>query len=307
MNRRTALLTALGAAAVGAAGTAQDAQAAAAEGRRTITNRTNVIRTRDGLEIPFATWGKGPPILLVHAWSLSSAMWCQQVLGLTRAGYSVVTFDRRGHGRAPDSGAGYDFDTLADDLAAVIDQLALNDVTLVAHSMGSGEAVRYLSRHGDRKLRRLVLLAPITPFLRRTDDNPTGLPVSVQEKILGDIAADFPKWIADGTRPFFRPETSPETMAWMAGMMLATPTPVAHACAQAFMGEDFRPDLKLIRLPTLVIHGDRDASAPLAPTGKRTAEMIVGARLEVIGGAPHGLFITDAERVNRLITEFART
>jgi pimeloyl-ACP methyl ester carboxylesterase len=151
-----------------------------------------------------------------------------------------------------------------------------------------------------------VLLAPVTPFLRKTADNPAGLPVAVQQKLLSDIATDFPKWVADGTRPFFRAETSPETMAWMADMMLGTPIAVAHACAQAFMGEDFRPDLKSLRLPTLVVHGDRDASAPLALTGKRSAEMIAGARLEVIPGAPHGLFVTDAERVNNLISEFAR-
>jgi non-heme chloroperoxidase len=300
MNRRTALLTALGTMAAGTT------LAAPSDAREAVASRPSAIRTRDGLELPFAIWGKGPPILLVHAWSLSSAMWAQQVFGLTQAGYSVVTFDRRGHGRAPNNGAGYDFDTLADDLAAVIDQLGLTDVTLVAHSMGSGEAVRYLARHGDRKVRRLVLLAPITPFLRKTADNPAGLPVAIQQKLLSDIATDFPKWVAGGTRPFFRAETSPETRAWMANMMLGTPIAVAHACAQAFMGEDFRPDLKALRLPTLVVHGDRDASAPLALTGKRSAEMIAGARLEVIPGAPHGLFITDAERVNHLISEFAR-
>ena len=310
MNRRHALAMSLGGISITeplmAAAAATAKYAGVANAARPGAKRPAVIRSRDGLELPYSMWGSGPPVLLLHAWALSSAMWSQQVLGLTHAGYSVITFDRRGHGRAPGNGAGYDFDTLADDVAAAIDQLGLSELNLVGHSMGSGEAVRYLSRHGHQKVRRLILLAPITPFLLQTADNPAGLPADIQDKILGEIATDFPKWIAEGTRPFFRPETSRETMSWMAGIMLSTPLPVAHACAQAFMREDFRRNLKAIHVPTLIVHGDHDVSAPLQLTGQRTAEIIPGAKLEVLGGAPHGLFVTDAAEVNRLIVEFTQ-
>jgi non-heme chloroperoxidase len=197
-------------------------------------------------------------------------------------------------------------DTLADDLAAVIDQLKLSDITLVGHSMGAAETVHYLAKHGARRVRKVVLLAPTTPFSTKTDDNPMGIDRAVLEASRERMLADFPKWAADNSGPYFRSTTSPETVAWAQRMLIDTPTHVAVACAEASMNYDFRPDLEKISVPVLILHGDADASAPLALTGKRTAALIKGARLVVIPGAPHGLYESDAARVNEEILAFAR-
>jgi pimeloyl-ACP methyl ester carboxylesterase len=150
----------------------------------------------------------------------------------------------------------------------------------------------------------MVLIAPMTPCLTKSEANPEGIDAAVLAAGRAQIAADFPQWATDNAVPYFRSMTSPETVAWGVRMLIDTPMPVAVACAEAFMSHDFRPALAKIRIPTLVIHGDADASAPLALTGKRTADMIPGARLVVIAGGPHGVYETDAARVNQEIINF---
>jgi len=304
MNRRTLFQSILAVAASGTAASALPARASSSHAAGAI--RPRVIRGADGCELAYSEWGAGPTVLLVHSWSMSSGIWRHQVRALTQAGFRVVMFDRRGHGRSQMTGRGYDFDTLAGDLAAVIDQLKLSDMTLVGHSMGTAEIVHYLARHGAQRVRRVVLLAPTTPFLTKTDDNPMGIERIMLEANRDKMLADFPKWAADNAGPYFRPSTSPETVAWGQRMLIDTPTPVAVACMEALTTHDFRPDLERISVPVLIVHGDADASAPLAITGMRTASLIKGARLVVIPGAPHGLYETDAARVNDEIIAFAR-
>jgi non-heme chloroperoxidase len=306
MNRRT-LFQSLATTAATAALSSGLSNAEATPTRRPDAARRSVVRAMDGCELSHAEWGNdGPTVLMVHSWSMNSGIWRHQVRALTQAGFRVVMFDRRGHGRSQMTGQGYEFDTLADDLGAVVDQLGLSDVTLVGHSMGTAEIVHYLARHGSERVRNIVLLAPTTPFTTKTPDNPAGIDRAVLEASLDSIRSDFPKWAADNSARYFRPTTSPETVEWGVRMLLDTPTPVAVACAEAFMSHDFRPDLAKISVPTLVIHGDADASAPLPITGERTAALIKGARLVVIPGAPHGLYETDAARVNEEIIGFAR-
>jgi non-heme chloroperoxidase len=268
--------------------------------------RPATIVTADGLQLAYEDWGAGPTVVLAHSWALQSAMWRQQIPALVDAGFRVVAYDRRGHGRSEGNGQGYDIDALADDMAAMFEQLNLGDVTLVAHSMGSCEAVRYLTRHGHDRVARLVLLAPTLPFMTKTADNPLGIDEALFEQGWALWRQDFAKWVADNTEPFFTPRTPSETKAWMARMTEACPVPVALAVSRAFVGVDFRPDLAAIRLPTLILHGDADASTPLEITGVPTAAAIEGSRLVVLPGAPHGLFVTHDEEINRAIVDFAR-
>ncbi|HEX3699933.1 MAG TPA: alpha/beta hydrolase [Phenylobacterium sp.] len=268
--------------------------------------RPSAIRAADGASLAYTDRGAGAPVVLVHAWAMHSQMWDRQVEALTQAGLRVVTFDRRGHGRSPDPGRGYDMDTLADDLAAVLDQLDLTGVTLVGHSMGGAEVIRYLARHGDARVRQAVLLAPAAPFLTQTPDNPTGVPAQAFEQLRAAWVEDFPKWAADNAAPFFTPRTSPETVAYGVRMMLECPLPVALACNRALVATDLRGDCGKITTPTLIVHGDADQSAPLEITGKVAARLIPNARLQVVTGAPHGLYTTHAETVNRAILEVAR-
>lgn len=264
------------------------------------------VRAADGTELAVRDWGEGPTVLFVNAWACPMRMWDAQVAALTRAGVRCVNFDRRGHGRSQDPGRGYDMDTLASDIGAVLDQLDLRDVTLVGHSMGGAESIRYLARDDRGRVRRAVLLAPAAPFLTHTADNPFGAPAEYHEQLRGQWIADFPKWLADNARPFYRPETSAETVAAGVRMLLETPVPVAVACNRALASTDLREDCRKVRVPVHVVHGDHDASAPLEITGKRVAALIPNARLTVIPGAPHGLFTTDAAAVNAAILKAVR-
>ncbi|MGK3966853.1 alpha/beta fold hydrolase [Sorangium sp. So ce118] len=264
------------------------------------------IETQDGALLFHRDWGAGKPVLFLSGWALSSEMWGYQMLDLADNGLRCVAYDRRGHGRSSDPGRGYDHDTLADDLAAVLEQLDLREVTLVGHSMSGGEIARYLSRHGDRRIARAVFLAPTTPMLLKAPDNPDGLDRLLVEQVRAAIRADYPGWLADNAAPFFLPDTSPATMDWVRQLMLQCSMKALIDCNRASVEADFRDELRRIEVPTLVIHGDRDASAPLALTGEKTAALVPGSRLIVYEGAPHGLFVTHRERLGRDLLAFAQ-
>jgi len=268
--------------------------------------RPATIRTADGLDLHYEDWGSGPPVVLVHSWALHSQMWRQQIPALNEAGFRVVAFDRRGHGASGNNGHGFDMDTLADDLAAVMDQLDLAGAVLVGHSMAGGEIVRYLSRHGSGRVAKVVLLAPTTPYLIKTADNPLGLDATAFEQSRSVWKQDFTRWVADNHAAFFTPETPTVTAQWMISMLLECSLPVALATSAAFTEVDFRPEVAAIDVPTLVVHGTADASAPLEITGRPTAALIPGAELTILPGAPHGLFLTHDREVNQAIVEFAR-
>jgi len=291
----------LACAAVAAGGLAMAGPARAA-GRASA--RPAMIETADGTRLFYRDWGAGKPVVFLHSWGVNSQMWGYQMADLLDQGLRCIAFDRRGHGRSGDPGRGYDADTLSDDLAAVLDGLDLREATLVGHSMGGGEIVRYLSRHGSGRVARVVLLAPNTPFLMRTGDNPHGIDPAAFAAARAVWRRDFPKWVSDNTRPFFVADTSPEMMRWGAGMLLSTPLPVLLACNQVVTETDFRPDLRAITIPTLIIHGDKDVSHPIDLTGRPSAALIPGARLIVYQGAPHGLFVTHMERLNADLRAF---
>jgi non-heme chloroperoxidase len=251
---------------------------------------------KDGTRLFVQDWGSGRPVLLLAAWTFNSNVWGGQIAALTAKGYRCIAPDRRGHGRSDMPAAGYDIDTLADDIAAVVEQRDLRDVTLVAHSMGSIEAVGYLARHGSERISKLVLVAPTTPFLMTTEDNPDAVPKAAIDAQNEAIARDFPKWMAANEAPFFMPDTNEATRAWIREMMLSVPIPVALACRQTIGGADLRAAAAKVDRPTLIVQGDKDASAPLALTGVKTARLIKGSKLLVYEGAPHALPLTHHER-----------
>ncbi|WP_447726200.1 alpha/beta fold hydrolase [Sphingomonas koreensis] len=254
-----------------------------------------LVTAHDGTQLFVRRWGQGRPIVFTHSWALDSSMWGRMFLDLAERGFECVGFDRRGHGRSDIPATGYDMDTLADDLAAVIGHR--RDVILVGHSMGAAEILRYAQRHGTARVAKIVLLAPVTPFLLKTADNLLGAPEAFFESIRAEWRRDFPRWIEANKAPFFTPETPVETMDWMAAMMRNTWLPAAVACNRALIGTDLRPALGKIDRPVLIIHGTKDASAPIEITGRPTAAGIPGAKLNVYDGAPHGLFITHHDRV----------
>jgi pimeloyl-ACP methyl ester carboxylesterase len=305
MNRRNVLksvaiaTTGAGLAAVGGAA----ANAGASEEKAL---RAPFIVTRDGANLLYKDWGAGKPVVFVHSWAASSDMWQYQMIHLANQGLRCVAYDNRGHGRSSDPGQGYDFDTLAGDLATTLERLGLREATLVGHSMGCGIIVRYLSRYGAGRVARVALLAPTTPFILKTEDNPDGVDKTIFERLRAIWSKDFPKWLADNARPFFTPETSPEMIQWGLKMAMQTSLKAALDCNRAVTDTDFRAELSKITTPALISHGDADASAPLELTARKTARLIPGSQLKVYEGAPHGFFITHMDRLNRDLHDFIK-
>jgi pimeloyl-ACP methyl ester carboxylesterase len=290
MNRRSALAAA-GIAAFAAAAT-RPADAATPEARR-----PSFVDTDDGASLFYTDWGTGKPVLFTHPWSLSAEIWEYQLTELVDEGLRCVAYDRRGHGRSTDPGRGYDYDRLADDLAAVINQLDLKDVTLVGYSMGNGEAVRYLQRHGSARVSRLVMVSTVSP---RTETN--FLP------FIGAVKQDRAAFFAKGVMAFTggHPAVSPAMTEWIVGQFMSASPKASIDCLRTIAGGDLRADMRAVTVPTLVVHGDKDQVNPLERSAQKVVELIPGSTLKIYEGAPHGVAITHRERLTQEILLFAR-
>jgi non-heme chloroperoxidase len=266
------------------------------------------IESSDQTSLFVTEWGSGPPVVFTHAWGLRSDQWDYQIPALADAGLRCVLYDRRGHGRSDRPASGYDFDTLADDLAAVIDHFDLRDITLIGHSLGSRELVRYLTRHGDARITRMVLVAPTTPQLRRSAENPDGWDPAMLDANYAAVAANVPQWCAsfEAAGPYFgsSPGSSPGLVDWTIRMIVDTPLRVLLKTLQLNTNVNMAGELQKIQVPTLVLHGDQDASAPIQLTGRKTADLLSDAALRVYPGAGHGLYASDHQAVNADILRF---
>lgn len=259
--------------------------------------QATTVGTADGAQIFCRAWGTGRPVVFVHGWAVNCDIWQYQMSPLSPHA-RCIAYDKRGHGRSSDPGRGYEYDTLADDLAAVLEQFDLRDVVLVGHSMGPAEIVRYLGRHGPARISRLALISSALPFMLKTSDNPEGIDPTIFEDRRRQWLEDMPRFLAANARSFVTPETSAETVAWIAGLGLQASLKALIDINRAVTETDLREELAQIRLPTLIIHGAEDKSAPLELTGRRTAALIPGSRLKVYEDAPHGLLVTHRDLLN---------
>ncbi|HEY9641248.1 MAG TPA: alpha/beta hydrolase [Coleofasciculaceae cyanobacterium] len=269
----------------------------------------SLLEMQDGTTLFFQDWGTGKPVVFVHGWVLGSQMWEYQMTGLANQGLRCIAYDKRGCGRSSQPGSGYDFDTLADDLATLIEQLDLQDVTLVAHSMGGGEIARYLSRYGTSRIERAALIATITPFLRQTADNPDGFDPSSFEQTIAYLQQDRPHYFTAMAPGFFgdglsNGSVSPEIVQWLVNLALQASLWAAIQMTQAQAETDFRGDMAAFTVPTLIIHGDRDRGAPIPLTAQKTADAIPGSQLKVYENAAHGFFMTHKAQLNQDLLTF---
>ena len=271
-------------------------------------HRANTIRTADGVELFYRDWGIGTPIVFLAGWALPSDFWSYQMAPLSEAGFRCVAYDRRGHGRSSDPGRNFDYETLANDFESILDALNISDAQVVAHSMSAGEVVRYLSRSRLARIQRIALIGPTLPCLAKTADNPDGVDRHLldvtRQQILGQ---GFPAWLDNNARPFVTTDTAASTTTWLKDLMRSCSLKAVLDCNRAMIEADFRAELKRIQIPTLIVHGDRDASAPLELTSRRIVALMPDARLTVYEGAPHGLPITHAARLNQELQEFLRS
>jgi non-heme chloroperoxidase len=272
---------------------------------------TKEASTGEEVRISYKDYGQGRPVVLIHGWPLSKEMWEYQIDDLVDAGFRVIKYDRRGFGKSSKPWNSYDYDTLTQDLNAILEGLDLRDAVLIGFSMGGGEAVRYLNRYGAERVSKLVLVSAVTPYLLKTEDNPEGVDESVFTDMMTEMKQDRIKFLDDFGKKFFgvslvnHPVSTPLLEYYRHLASVAAPR-ATQQCATAFAQTDFRKDLKSIMVPTLIIHGDDDKTVPIKASSDRTAQMIQGAVYKVYEGAPHGLFYTHREQLNADLIEFCQ-
>jgi non-heme chloroperoxidase len=264
----------------------------------------------DGTRLFYEDWGDGRPLVFVSSQTLSSGMWENQVPFLTMHGLRCITYDRRGSRRSDVPSAGYDFDTLADDVAALIDHLGLREAILAGHSMGAGEVIRYMSRHGaEGKVSKVALLSTITPCAEWHEDNPDGAPESAFETVVTRISSDRARYWIALAGAFYGTHlgnlVSAETIGWLAREAMETPMMAVLRTWDSIFHTDFRDDLRKLAVPALIIHGAADQNTIPALTGRRTAGLIPDCVYKEYQGAAHGLFITHKDQLNADLLDFA--
>ena len=263
------------------------------------------------IEIYYEDHGAGQPVVLIHGYPLSGRAWDKQVPALLEAGHRVITYDRRGFGKSSQPATGYDYDTFAADLNALLEYLDLRDAVLVGHSMGTGEVTRYLGRYGSARVAKGVLVGPIPPYLLQTADNPEGVPYSLFDGFAQAARADTPAWMKGFLDTFYNMDTLRGTLvsdqAWQASWNLAvTASATAAVACIGTWTTDFRADLPEIDVPILVIQGDADQVLPLDKTSKRLPGLIKDVQLVVVEGGPHAIPWTHAGQVNTALLDFLR-
>lgn len=270
------------------------------------------ITTKDGTQIYFKDWGTGKPVVFSHGWPLSADAWDAQMLFLGQHGYRVIAHDRRGHGRSGQSWGGNNLDTYADDLAEVIEALDLKDITLIGHSTGGGEVTRYVGRHGNKRLAKLVLIGAIPPVMLKSDKNPGGLPISVFDDLRAGVVADRSQLMKDLSLPFYgynKPDAKVSQgvrdFFWLQSMQASVVG--TYDCIKAFSETDLTEDLKKIEVPTLILHGDQDQIVPYADSALLSSKIVKNATLKVYLGAPHGMSVTHADEVNADLLAFLQS
>lgn len=260
------------------------------------------ITTRDNVSLYAKIWGKGRPVILIHGWPLSADSWDDIAMALVEAGYQTIAYDRRGFGRSDQPWDGYDYDTLTEDLADVMEFCQANDATLVGFSMGGGEVARYMTNHAGLNVRSIALISSIVPYMLQTEDNPHGVPAETFVEMYNALRNDRAAFLASFFKDFFgvgiasKPVSS-ELLEWARSIGMQASLKATVACANAFATTDFRLDLKSIKVPTLIVHGTADMTVPIDATGRAAANVIPNSTLLEYEGAPHGLFATYRERL----------
>jgi non-heme chloroperoxidase len=270
------------------------------------------VTTQDGARLYVKDWGQGRPVVMAHGWPLSADSFDDLSQAIADAGMRAISYDRRGFGRSDQPSTGYDYDTLADDLATVVEQTGAKDATLLGFSMGGGEVARYMSRHHGNQVKQAVLVSSVLPYMLNTDDNPEGVDQSVFDGMTAAIKEDRAKFWPLFFKDFFgvgltSHPVSSEMIDWACSVSMQAGLRPTLACAKAFATTDFRGDLSSIKVPTLIIHGTEDKTVPIDASGRRAAKGIAHAQLIEYEGAAHGLFASHKDRFIADVLSFLRS
>jgi len=273
-----------------------------------------MITTRDGTQLYVKDWGPktGRPVIMMHGWPLTSDTWDDFAVVAADAGFRAISYDRRGFGRSEQPWDGYEYDTLAVDLADVIEATGAQDAALFGFSMGGGEVARYMSRHGGKGVSKAALIASVVPYMAQTPDNPDGVPQSVFDEMTAGMKEDRAHFFHGFLKSFygvgvFTGSVSEAVLDWSFQQTMMAGLRPTLACAKAFSSTDFRPDLPSFKVPTLIIHGTGDQTVPIETSGRAAAAAIPGATLIEYEGAPHGLFASNKQQLTDDLMAFLRS
>jgi len=270
----------------------------------------STLAMRDGTQIYYKDWGKGPPVVFSHGWPLSADSWEVQMMFLASKGFRCIAHDRRGHGRSSQPWNGNDMDGYADDLSELVEALDLKGAVLVGFSAGGGEVARYIGRHGTKRVAKAALISAVPPLMLRTAANPDGLPIGKFDEIRQASIADrsqFYRDLAEG--PFFGANRPGSKVSrgmidtfWLQGMQAGHKN--SFDCIKAFSETDFTGDLERFDVPTLIIHGDDDQIVPIGASALRSSKLVKNSTLKIYPGAPHGLAYTHKDQLNADLLAF---
>jgi len=268
-------------------------------------------KSKENVDIFYEDYGKGQPVILIHGWPLSHRAWEAQISEIVEAGYRCIAYDRRGFGLSSFPYDGYDYTTLASDLHALISKLKLTKCVLVGFSMGGGEVVRYLTDYGTKKIDKVALISSIIPLVAKKKDNPKGVPQKALDGILSALKKDRVSFLKDFHKGFYNYKDNKKKVSaaqleydWTIAAY-ASPTGTIKA-AEAWAGTDFRPELKNVTVPTLIVHGNEDGTVPIQTSGDQAAKGIEKNQYIVIKGAPHGMNVTHADKLNKTLLDFLK-
>jgi pimeloyl-ACP methyl ester carboxylesterase len=264
---------------------------------------------KSSVNIFYQEYGLGKPVIFIHGWPLNHEMWEYQLAELPKHNLHCIAYDRRGFGQSDRPWKGYDYITLADDLHELITQLNLSEVTLVGFSMGGGEIASYIGKYGTDKIAKVVFVSSVTPFRLKTKDNPEGIDKQTFEETIHKIEQDRPAFLTEFAKKFYGVEEQKQAVCqpmldWNQNLCLMSSAKATVDCVRSFSETDFRDDLKKINIPVLIIHGDADKIVPINISGDKTAAIIPRAKYLVYKNAPHGLFITEKEKLNADLISF---
>jgi non-heme chloroperoxidase len=277
----------------------------------TLEHTSSIVTTKDGTQIYYKDWGQGPVVTFSHGWPLNADMWDAQMLFLAENGFRCIAHDRRGHGRSSQASSNNDMNGYADDLATVIEALALEKATLVGHSTGGGEVARYIGRHGTKRVAKAVLIAAVPPLMLKTSSNPEGLPMEIFDGLRAGLVKDrsqtyreFAPAFYGANRPGAKVSQGVLDQFWAWSMQSGLKN--AYESIKAFSETDFTEDLRTFDVPTLVLHGEDDQIVPVKNSARKSAQLIKGAKDIYFPGAPHGITATHADQINEALLAFLK-
>ncbi|PKA99901.1 pimeloyl-ACP methyl ester carboxylesterase [Flavobacteriaceae bacterium MAR_2009_75] len=272
-----------------------------------ITNK----KGKEPVDIFYEDYGSGQPVILIHGWPLSRKSWEQQVWKIVEEGYRCISYDRRGFGISSAPWGEYDYSALTSDLNTLIEDLDLKDAVLVGFSMGGGEVVRYFTDFGSDRIAKAALISSIIPLVKKKEDNPDGVPESALDDIKDALQKDRVGFLKNFHKGFYNYDKNKDKVSEAQldydFIIASHASPRATIqTALAWMHTDFRPELKNVTVPTLIVHGDADETVPLATSAEQAAKGIAENTFEVIEGAPHGLNVTHADQLNKILIDFLK-